>query len=93
MGGSGYNPNTSYVDISACLEFKDAPLSQRELIVWCLRKWGIDHVLFGSDYLVLDDDPTSANPHSALETLTRYPFTGEEIDTILGNDGSGWLGR
>ena len=33
--GSGYSPETSYVDVSACLTFyADAPLSHRELIVW-----------------------------------------------------------
>lgn len=92
LNGSGYDLETSFVDISACLEFfKDAPRSQRELIVWRLRQWGIEHVLFGSDYFVFDDGPTAADPESALETLTRYPFTQAELDTILGNDGSAWL--
>lgn len=87
---SGYDPETSYVDVSACLRFyADAPLSHRELLVWRLRKWGIDHVLFGSDYFALD----GATPREALETLTLYPFTQDELDTILSNDGSGWLGR
>ena len=87
---SGYNPETSYVDVSACLRFySDAPLSHRELLVWRLRKWGIGHVLFGSDYFAAD----GATPREALETLTLYPFTQEELDTILSNDGSEWLGR
>ena len=86
---SGYDPTTSYVDISACLAyFKDAPLAQRELIVWRLRKWGIGNVLFGSDYFALDGD----TPKQTIDILLQYPFTQEELDTILGNDGSGWLG-
>jgi hypothetical protein len=67
----------------------DAPLAERELMVWRLRKWGIDHVLFGSDYFVLFGD----TPKEALATLTKYPFTQAELDTILSNDGSAWLGR
>lgn len=88
--GSGYDPETSFVDVSACLTFHaDAPLAERELMVWRLRKWGIDHVLFGSDYFVLFGE----TPLQALETLTKYPFTQAELDTILSNDGSAWLGR
>lgn len=87
---SGYNAETSYVDVSACLAFyADAPLSQRELIVWRFRKWGIDHVLFGSDYFALFGE----TPRQTLDILTKYPFTQEDLDTILSNDGSGWLGR
>jgi len=88
--GSGYNPDTSFIDISACLTFHaDAPLAERELMVWRLRKWGIDHVLFGSDYFTL----FGATPKEALTTLTKYPFTQAELDTILSNDGSTWIGR
>ena len=90
VGGSGYDPQTSYLDGSACLTyFSDAPLAQRELMVWRLRKWGIDRVLFGSDYFAFFGD----TPAEALATLTKYPFTQKEIDTILNNDGSEWLGR
>jgi predicted TIM-barrel fold metal-dependent hydrolase len=82
---------TAYVDVSACLKFyRDAPLAKRELIVWRFRKWGIERVLFGSDYLSFVPVET---PKEALETLTMYPFTQEEIDTILANDGSAWLGQ
>ncbi len=85
---SGYSPETSWVDVSACLVFfEDAPWSQRELLVWRLRKWGIGHVLFGSDYFV----HYGQTPAEAQETLTRFPFTQEELDTILANDGSEWL--
>jgi predicted TIM-barrel fold metal-dependent hydrolase len=85
---SGYDPETSWVDVSACLTFfADAPPSERELIVWRLRKWGIAHVLFGSDYFAYD----GATPKQALATLTSYPFTRAELDTILANDGSAWL--
>jgi uncharacterized protein len=90
LGNSGYSPETSFVDISACLAFHvDAPLAQRELIVWRFRKWGIDHVLFGSDYSVFEGE----TPAETLDILSQYPFTQEEIDTILSNDGSAWLGQ
>jgi predicted TIM-barrel fold metal-dependent hydrolase len=82
--------SNSYVEGSACLKFyKDAPLAHRELIVWRFRKWGIDRVFLGSDYLKALPEET---PKEALETLGKYPFTQEEIDTILSNDGSAWLG-
>lgn len=78
-----------FVDVSACLKiYEDAPLSKRELIVWRLRKWGLERVLFGSDYLMLAHLQT---PTQTLETLTKYPFTQEEIDMITSNDASAWL--
>ena len=86
--GSGYDPETSWVDVSACLAFyADAPLAEREMIVWRLRKWGIPHVLFGSDYFAYGGE----TPQQTLDILARYPFTQDELDTILDNDGSGWL--
>jgi predicted TIM-barrel fold metal-dependent hydrolase len=86
----GIHPETSFVDVSACLAFfADAPLSQRELIVWRLRKWGIDRVLFGSDYFAF----VGETPLETLDILTKYPFTQEELDTILANDGRDWLGQ
>ncbi|MCA8878767.1 MAG: amidohydrolase family protein [Rhodobacteraceae bacterium] len=90
VGQSGYNPETSFVDVSACLGYyADAPMAQRELMVWRLRKWGIGHVLFGSDYFAFFGD----TPQETLEILTKFPFTQAELDTILSNDGSAWLGR
>jgi predicted TIM-barrel fold metal-dependent hydrolase len=78
-----------FTDVSSCLAFySDAPWSQRELIVWRLRKWGIERVFFGSDYLSLAPAQT---PQEALATLAKYPFTRKEITTILGNDASAWL--
>jgi predicted TIM-barrel fold metal-dependent hydrolase len=78
-----------YIDISRCLKFfEDAPLSKREEVVWRLRKWGIDHVFFGSDYLEIQPAQT---PIEALVSLTKYPFTQEEIDLITSNDASAWL--
>ncbi|MBT3344765.1 MAG: amidohydrolase family protein [Gemmatimonadetes bacterium] len=78
-----------YMDLSAHLEYyEDAPLSKRELMVWRFRKWGIQKLFFGSDYLSFAPAQT---PAEALETLVRYPFTQEEIDTIASNDGSAWL--
>jgi hypothetical protein len=90
FGSAGYNLETSYVDISACLAFyADAPLAHRELIVWRLRKWGIKNVLFGSDYFAFFGE----TPQETLDILTQYPFTQKELDAILNNDGSAWLGQ
>lgn len=84
------NPETAFLDLSLCLEhFRDAPSSKRELIVWRLRQWGVDNLLFSSDHVRILDFPTTAR---ALETLTQYPFTQDEIDVITSNDGSAWLG-
>jgi len=89
VGNSGYSPETSFIDVSACLAYySDAPLAQREVLVWRLRKWGIGHVLFGSDYFALFGD----TPAATLAALAKYPFTQDELDTILANDGSEWLG-
>lgn len=86
-----FNPDTLFVDTSSCLEFyKDAPRAQKELIVWRLRTWGLDHVLFASDY---DYAGSAEPPAAALATLRSYPFTAAELDTILANAGSAWLGR
>ena len=64
---------------SALSDYEAAPLSKRELIVWNLRKWGLDRVFFGSGY------PTGFTPDRALDTITEYPFTQDEIDQILSN--------
>lgn len=86
-----FNRQHLFIDVSASLSaFQDAPLSERELMVWRLRKFGLDHVLFGSDYL--RSDPTADTPAAALKALSAYPFTQAEIDLILANDGSAWLG-
>jgi predicted TIM-barrel fold metal-dependent hydrolase len=86
--GAGYNEN-SFVDSSACLKFyRDAPMATRELIVWRFRKWGIDRLLMGSDYLQFLPEET---PRQAIETLKQYPFTAEELNVILSNDGTRWL--
>lgn len=83
------NLDNLFTDVSSCLKFyRDAPRAQRELIVWRLRKWGIDRVLFGSDYLSIAPVET---PREALDTLAQYPFTTREIRTILNNDASAWL--
>lgn len=78
-----------FMDISFCQKlYKEAPLSRRESIVWQLRRWGLERVFFASDYLMV---ATVETPKEALDTLTRYPFTQEEIDLILSNDASAWL--
>ena len=85
----GLSLKNRFLDLSSCLEiYKDAPLSQRELIVWNLRRWGLEQVLFGSDYLMVAPVET---PKEARYTLTQYPFTQQEIDLILENDASAWL--
>ena len=71
------NPDNAFLDLSICLNhFEDAPPSKRELIVWRLRQWGIERLLWSSDYLRIN--PTQQTPRASLETLGRYPFTQEE---------------
>jgi len=92
LNGMRPNVDTSFLDLSGCLlELEDAPLSKREMIVWMLRKWGIERVLWTSDYLVLRGPTHPLSPLGALDTLTKYPFTQEELDLILNNDASAWL--
>lgn len=83
------NPDSAFLDLGLCLRaFEDAPLSKRELIVWRLRQWGVERLLFSSDHLRLLEFPT---PGQALLTLGKYPFTQEEIELITSNDASAWL--
>ncbi len=85
-----FNRANLFIDLSAYLSaHQDAPLAERELIIWRLRQFGLDHVLFGSDYLAAD--PTADTPAEALNAMKAYPFTQAELDSILGNDGSAWL--
>ena len=85
------NPDSAFLDLSICLKhFEDAPFSKRELIVWRLRQWGVERLLFSSDY-VRPFVPRQQTPKAALETLSKYPFTQGEIDLIVGNDASAWL--
>ena len=78
-----------FVDVSATLKrYQDAPLSKRETIVWRLRKFGIGKVHMGSDYIYVAPQQT---PAEAVDTLTHFPFTQEEVDMILSNNGSAWL--
>lgn len=86
---SKLDPTNLYMDLSASLKYyQDAPLAKREVMVWRFRKFGIEKLFFGSDYLNIAPQQT---PVEAIETLTRYPFTQKELDTILNNDGSDWL--
>jgi predicted TIM-barrel fold metal-dependent hydrolase len=78
-----------FMDLSSSLKFyQDAPLSMKEGMVWHFRKWGIDKLFMGSDYLQVAPQQT---PTEAIATLARFPFTQAELDTILNNDGSEWL--
>ena len=91
------NPDNLFMDLSFCLEFwKDAPLSGKELMVGRFKKWGMERVFFGSDYLDARFSMASTygpaeTPKKALDTLVTFPFTQEEIDLILNNDASAWL--
>ena len=86
-----FNAENLFVDTSSCLKhFKDAPLAIKEEMVWRLRSWGLERVLYASDYMRLQYPET---PSEALETISSYPFTQDELDVILNNDGSAWLGR
>lgn len=79
-----------FLDLSACLSgFQDAPPSERALMVWRLRKFGLERVFFGSDYIRID--PNADTPEAALKALAAYPFTQQEIDMILSNDAAAWL--
>ncbi|MBW2290863.1 MAG: amidohydrolase family protein, partial [Deltaproteobacteria bacterium] len=85
-GGSAYWETEIYLITQSLVPpFLDA---RNLYMVWRFRKWGIDKLFFGSDYLRIAPQQT---PVEALETLTKYPFTQQELDTILGNDGSAWL--
>ncbi len=84
-----FNNENLFVDTSSCLNFyKDAPKAQKELMVWRIRKWGIEQVFFASDYLMVAPDAT---PAEALDIIRSYPFTRTELSTILTNDASTWL--
>jgi predicted TIM-barrel fold metal-dependent hydrolase len=83
-----FNNENLFVDTSSCLNFyKDAPKAQKELMVWRMRKWGIERVFFASDYLMVAPDAT---PAEALDIIRSYPFTRRELSTILTNDASTW---
>ena len=84
-----FNNENLFVDTSSCLNFyKDAPKAQKELMVWRIKKWGIERVFFASDYLKFAPDAT---PAEALDIIRSYPFTRTELSTILNNDASTWL--
>jgi predicted TIM-barrel fold metal-dependent hydrolase len=55
-----------------------------EHFAWVLRKFGIDRVLFGSDYPI--DDPMTA-----LAAFTSYGFTDEEQAAILHDNAAALL--
>lgn len=87
---SGLIGANHFVSMDDCLAaHEEDPLLNKELIVSRLRRWGIDKVLFASGHLDITNG--SQTPAEALDTLSTYPFTQSEIDTIVGNDGSAWL--
>jgi hypothetical protein len=45
FGQGIFNVQNHFVDTSSCLEFyKEAPLAQKELMVWRLGEWGTDQL-------------------------------------------------
>jgi len=87
---SGLVRANHFVSMDDCLvAHAQDPLLNKELIVSRLRRWGVEKVLFASSYL--EGSSSSKTPAEALEILSNYPFTQDEIDTIVGNDGSAWL--
>lgn len=68
------NPN-AFIEISAALVqqyFKN----NKEDVAKYLRKFGIEKVLFGSDWPVI-------HPSETLKVLKEYPFTKEELEKII----------
>ena len=87
----GLEQDQQYLVASSCLDFnKDAPLVKKELVLWRLRQWGMDHVLLGSGFQKLKSRQT---PAEMIDVIGQFPFTQEEIDLITSdavvND---WLG-
>ncbi|MCH7653004.1 MAG: amidohydrolase family protein [Chloroflexi bacterium] len=87
----GLERDNQYLVASSCLDFnKNAPLVKKELVLWRLRQWGMDHVLLGSGYLRMNPRQT---PADMIDVIAQFPFTQAEIDLITGdtvvND---WLG-
>ena len=71
--GAGSN---LFVDVAGIAPFfADSP--EREAIAWYLRKFGIDHVVFGSDFPVF-------TPAVSLAALAKYGFTPAELTGIRG---------
>jgi len=67
-----------YVDVSGIAAFYgDGP--ERASIAWHLRKFGTDHVLFGSDFPVF-------TPKQSLAALSKFGFTKAELAAITGGN-------
>lgn len=85
------NRDSAFIDLSTCLQmFEDEPMPVRLRVVQHLRSWGVDHLLPSSDHIRLLDFPTTGD---ALTTLSKFPFTKDEVDIIVGCEvASAWLG-
>lgn len=67
-----------YVDISATIfSYRNHP--ERDLLEWNLRYFGLNRVLFGSDYPL-------TTPKKTLEALQSYTFTPKEINMMMNSD-------
>jgi hypothetical protein len=83
VGKLGMGGNV-WFDLSAIAStYADSPLEAE--LVWTLRKVGIDHVLFGSDWPV-------DTPAVAVDAVRRLGLTDEEQKRVLHDNAAGLLG-
>ena len=76
-------PRKVWVDVSATASLlAGGPFAEQ--FTWVLRKMGVDRVLFGSDYPVVD-------PGGAVEAVAALGFTEEEQRAILYGNAAGLL--
>ncbi|MGE0171049.1 amidohydrolase family protein [Nocardioides sp.] len=69
-------PRNIYVDLSAIIVFYEGS-PDNDKFLWVLDKFGVDRVLFGSDYPVF-------SPQTALASLRTYKFRPHDLQGILG---------
>jgi len=88
----GAERDNFYFDISAVvldkpIMFMQPPTQEQlESIVTQLRRYGMDHILFGSDWFACK--PGDYRDH----LLKKLPLTPQEFETLFRNDGSGLFG-
>ena len=68
-------PRNIFIDVSVSVIFyADSP--EKDVFLWHLKKFGLDYVLFGSDYPVF-------TPKRTLEALKSYSFQPFELEKIV----------
>jgi predicted TIM-barrel fold metal-dependent hydrolase len=73
-------PRNLYVDLSAIsVLYEDSP--EKETLLWYLRKLGMNHVLFGSDFPVFTSE-------KSLQAIQAYRIDRSDMDAILGGNAS-----